>query len=72
MEVKRISGYDLAWWKDPVVVCGVGRDSWFDKNVAWKVGDGMRLKLWHFEFVENFRGEFQGSRYMMHVNMTSE
>lgn len=61
VEVKRISGYDLAWWKDPVVVCGVGRDSWFDKNVAWKVGDGMRLKLWHFD--GGLRAEVFASKY---------
>ena len=29
-------------------------------------------KLWPFEFVESFRVQFWGSRYMMHVNRTSD
>ena len=31
-----------------------------------------RQKLGPFEFVESFRGQFQGSRYMMHVNRASK
>ena len=41
-----------------------------DISWAWIIHSSQ--KLWPFEFAESFRGQFWGSRHMMHVNRTSE
>ena len=37
---------------------------------TWIIHSSQRL--WMFEFVESFRIQFRGTRYMMHVNQRSE
>ena len=41
-------------------------------DISWASIIHSNQKLWPFEFAKSFRGQFQWSRYMMHVNQTSE
>ena len=41
-------------------------------DISWASIIHTSQKLWPFEFAESFRVQFRGSRYMMHVNRTSE
>jgi len=41
-------------------------------DISWASIINSSQKLWPFEFAESFRGQFWGSRYMIHVNRTSE
>jgi len=41
-------------------------------DISWASIIHSSQKFWPFEFAESIRGQFQGSRYMMHVNRTSE
>ena len=41
-------------------------------DISWASIIHSSQNLWPFEFAESFRGQFQGSQYMMHVNRTSK
>jgi len=41
-------------------------------DISWASIIHSSQKLWPFEFAESFVAQFRGSRYMMHVNWTSE
>jgi len=33
------------WWRDLKSTCGGSKESWFDKNIKWKIGSGTRIKF---------------------------
>ena len=59
-------------WK--VIAIWISRDlplfNFEGLDISWASIIHLSQKLWPFEFAESFCGQFQGSRYMMHVNWT--
>jgi len=47
--------YQSWWWRDLAKVCGEGdqEEGWFRKDIGWKVGDGSRVKLWEYVWLQS-------------------
>jgi len=38
--------YESWWWRDLRKICGESSEgSWFDENIRWKIGSGLRVRF---------------------------